>query len=69
LLHSFPVEERFSMETQVFPALLAQGARLRVLRCEDRFLDIGTPESLGQAEAFIRDSLMPRVYCQKWVSL
>ncbi len=56
LLAACPIAERFSLETEFFPAALAQGARFRIWPCEDRFLDIGTPESLAQAEAFIREN-------------
>lgn len=45
-----------SMETQGFPALIASGHRLRVTAADAPFLDIGTPESLAQADAFIRDN-------------
>jgi NDP-sugar pyrophosphorylase family protein len=38
----------------VFPALIADGARIAVARCEAPFLDIGTEESLAQAEAFVK---------------
>ena len=56
LLAACPTEERCSLETEFFPAALARGARFRVWPCEDRFLDIGTPESLAQAEAFIGEN-------------
>ncbi|HVA48233.1 MAG TPA: nucleotidyltransferase family protein [Pirellulales bacterium] len=54
LLHRFPQATPLSMERDVFPALLSGGAKLIVHRCRAPFLDIGTPESLGQADAFIR---------------
>jgi D-glycero-alpha-D-manno-heptose 1-phosphate guanylyltransferase len=38
----------------VFPALVAGGIRLKVCVTDAPFLDIGTPESLPLAEAFIR---------------
>jgi D-glycero-alpha-D-manno-heptose 1-phosphate guanylyltransferase len=41
------------MELDVFPALLQQGARLMVHVGSAPFLDIGTPESLGEAEQFV----------------
>lgn len=53
LLARFPAGERLAFETDVFPALLAGGARILVHTVEAPFLDIGTPESLAQAEAFI----------------
>lgn len=53
LLELFPAREPLSMEYDVFPALVAEGARLRVHTLAGAFLDIGTPESLAQAGAFI----------------
>ncbi len=46
-----------SFETEVFPALLAQGDRLRVVDQEAPFLDIGTEESLARAGRFISDNM------------
>lgn len=43
-----------SFEHDVFPAWIRQGARLHVLVADAPFLDIGTPETLAQAEAFLR---------------
>jgi NDP-sugar pyrophosphorylase family protein len=54
VLDWFPDEEPLSMETGVFPTLLARGADLRVVTVDAPFLDIGTPESVGEAEAFVR---------------
>jgi D-glycero-alpha-D-manno-heptose 1-phosphate guanylyltransferase len=43
-----------SMEQELLPGLIARGAHLAVEVAEKApFLDIGTPESLGQAEAFV----------------
>jgi D-glycero-alpha-D-manno-heptose 1-phosphate guanylyltransferase len=53
-LSQFPSHAPLSMEHEVFPALLARSARLMVYRCQAPFLDIGTPESVAQADAFIR---------------
>lgn len=53
-LSSMPVP--LSIETQGFPALIASGHRLRVIASDAPFLDIGTPASLAQADAFIRDN-------------
>lgn len=53
VLASFPQKTPLSMELDVFPALLRQGARLMVHVCSAPFLDIGTPESLGEAEQFV----------------
>lgn len=54
LIAAFPAGEPLSLETQVFPALLSQGARLAVLQRSGPFLDIGTPQSVALAEAFIQ---------------
>lgn len=48
-----------SIEYDVFPALIAQGARLRVVPVNGApFIDIGTPESLAQADAFVRQHFL-----------
>jgi D-glycero-alpha-D-manno-heptose 1-phosphate guanylyltransferase len=52
-LAHFPGGVPLSFETAVFPRLLEQGCRVVVHRVEAPFLDIGTPETLAQAEAFI----------------
>lgn len=60
-IKAFSDDRPLSLEQQVYPALLAQGARIPVLRCpEVDFLDIGTPESLSVADEFIR-----RVFAQE----
>jgi len=46
--------EALSMETDVFPRFLGEGARLRVHACRAPFLDIGTPESVVEADRFVR---------------
>lgn len=56
LLEFFPRKEPLSFETEVFPAVIQQGARILVHRVQAPFLDIGTPESLAQAEAFIEQN-------------
>jgi len=56
-LDAFPDRSPLSFETEVFPALLARRARLRVVVTSAPFLDVGTPETLPQAEAFIRANL------------
>lgn len=55
-LARFPRKRPLSFEYDVFPALLAAGARLAVVSCEAPFIDIGTEESLGRATAFIREN-------------
>lgn len=43
-----------SLEHDIFPDLIAKGRRLRVVRADHAaFIDIGTPESLAQADAFV----------------
>ena len=53
----FPARMPLSFETDVFPALVAGSAGLKVCETSAPFLDIGTPESLGQAETFIQQNL------------
>lgn len=55
-LKSFPVKTPLSFEVDVFPALIRRGARLKTILSAAPFLDIGTPESLPQAEGFIRQN-------------
>jgi NDP-sugar pyrophosphorylase family protein len=57
LLRQFPEREPLSLEREVFPALTSAGVSLRVIRMTAPFLDIGTPESLPQAEAFVQANL------------
>jgi D-glycero-alpha-D-manno-heptose 1-phosphate guanylyltransferase len=54
VLQRFPDKQPLSMEVDVFPALLAEGSDLRVVAVDAPFLDIGTPESVVQAEGFVR---------------
>lgn len=53
LLAHFPADRPLSFEQQAFPALLARGTRIQVVKVNAPFLDIGTEESLKQAEGFI----------------
>ena len=53
-LKSFGDRLPLSFEADVFPALIAQRARMKVCVTDAPFLDIGTPESLPLAEEFIR---------------
>ncbi len=57
LLSRFPEREPLSLEREVFPSLTSAGVSLKVLRMTAPFLDIGTPESLPQAEAFVQANL------------
>ena len=53
VLARFPAKRPLSFEYDVFPALIASGADLRVVSCDAPFLDIGTEESLAAAGDFI----------------
>jgi D-glycero-alpha-D-manno-heptose 1-phosphate guanylyltransferase len=50
----FPSHMPLSFEFDVFPALIAGGARIGVVTVEAPFIDIGTPESMAVAEEFVR---------------
>ncbi len=54
LLERFPDRVPLGFERDVFPALLEQGARFRIVAAEAPFLDIGTEETFRQAESFIQ---------------
>ena len=55
-LKKFPAKTPLSFELDVFPALIRSGAQLKTVLSAAPFLDIGTPESLPQAEGFIRQN-------------
>ncbi len=57
MLKTFPGKLPLSFETDVFPALIGSGARLKTVIQGAPFLDIGTPESLPQAGDFIQRNL------------
>jgi len=57
LLKQFPDRRPLSLEQEVFPALTAAGVSLKVLRMNTPFLDIGTPDTLREADHFIRQNL------------
>lgn len=56
-IQRFPDHTPLSFETDVFPALIQQGARMAVCVETAPFLDIGIPESLAQAAAFIHENI------------
>lgn len=56
LLDEFPEKFPLSFENDVFPPWLERGINLRLFEADAPFLDIGTPESLPQAEHFIRQN-------------
>lgn len=54
-LRRFPRNVPLSMEYDVIPEMLKQGARIAVHKVKDApFLDIGLPETVAQADDFIR---------------
>ncbi|WP_373480052.1 nucleotidyltransferase family protein [Geminocystis sp.] len=53
VINKFPDKKPLSFEYDVFPKLLNQGCKIKVHITETPFLDIGTPETLIQAENFI----------------
>ncbi|MBL1211327.1 nucleotidyltransferase family protein [Geminocystis sp. GBBB08] len=53
VINKFPDKKPLSFEYDVFPELLNQGCKIKVHITEASFLDIGTPETLIQAEDFI----------------
>jgi NDP-sugar pyrophosphorylase family protein len=57
LVRQFPSKTPLSLEQEVFPALTAGGTSLKVLQVNTPFLDIGTPETLREADLFIRQNL------------
>ena len=53
VISSFPNQLPLSFEYDVFPALLQQGEKIKVIAVQAPFIDIGTPATLGQAARFI----------------
>jgi D-glycero-alpha-D-manno-heptose 1-phosphate guanylyltransferase len=56
ILTSFSQKTPLSMESDVFPGLLAGGKHFRVAAVDAAFLDIGTPESLAAAADFVQQN-------------
>ncbi|MEA5535447.1 nucleotidyltransferase family protein [Crocosphaera sp. XPORK-15E] len=56
LLKRFPSGFPLSFEYDVFPTLLEQKINFKVHPIQAPFLDIGTPETLPKAEAFIQEN-------------
>ena len=52
----FPEARPLSLERDVFPGLLGHSGGLMAHRVKAAFLDIGTPETLSQAEAFVAEN-------------
>ena len=57
LVKKFPAKIPLSLEQEVFPALTAAGESLKVLRIHAPFLDIGTPDTLREADIFIQQNI------------
>ncbi|MBD2363485.1 NTP transferase domain-containing protein [Anabaena minutissima FACHB-250] len=57
LLKEFPDTLPLSFENEVFPLFLTKQFSIQVAITDAAFLDIGTPESLAQAESFILQNL------------
>jgi D-glycero-alpha-D-manno-heptose 1-phosphate guanylyltransferase len=59
MLGKFPSakETQLSFEKDVFPALLNKQTNIQVCVVSGPFLDIGTPESVTKADAFIKENL------------
>lgn len=53
VLQQFPSGVPLSFEYDVFPILLKENLTIKVHKIQAPFLDIGTPETLPQAESFI----------------
>ena len=55
LFWQFPSGRQYSIETDFYPAWVAAGEKLAVIKVNCNFIDIGTPESLREAEKFVTD--------------
>jgi D-glycero-alpha-D-manno-heptose 1-phosphate guanylyltransferase len=53
----FPDKVPLSFEYDVFPSLLEQGLKLKVVACDCPFLDIGSGSTLAQAETFVKANM------------
>jgi D-glycero-alpha-D-manno-heptose 1-phosphate guanylyltransferase len=60
-LENFSREEPLSFEMEVFPKMLADNLRIKVVSSNAPFIDIGTEDSLKQADLFIQ-SYQPYFY-------
>ncbi|MGK7931519.1 MAG: nucleotidyltransferase family protein [Microcystaceae cyanobacterium] len=58
ILQQFPLKRPLSFEEDVFPILLNHQFKIKVHVVNAPFLDIGTPESLPQADGFIQKNLI-----------
>jgi NDP-sugar pyrophosphorylase family protein len=57
LVEQFSPRVPLSLEQEVFPTLTAAGVSLKVLPMNAPFLDIGTPDTLREADLFIHQNL------------
>lgn len=53
ILAQIPADREVSMEREVLPGLLSQG--VAAFHCSGRFIDIGLPETLTEAQTFFAD--------------
>lgn len=53
-LTNFPLKRPLSFEYDVFPFFLQRGMKIKVLKTKAAFIDIGTKESVREAEPFIQ---------------
>jgi D-glycero-alpha-D-manno-heptose 1-phosphate guanylyltransferase len=61
LLTANHIDGPCSIEYDLFPALIAAGAKLRVVDAgAAAFIDIGTPQTLIEAESFVKSHLLQR---------
>jgi D-glycero-alpha-D-manno-heptose 1-phosphate guanylyltransferase len=50
----FPGQRPLSFEYDVFPLILSRGLKVKVAVTDEPFIDMGTPETVTMADAFIR---------------
>ena len=66
-LTRFPDLHPLSFEYDVFPSLISGGARVGVVTVEAPFIDIGTPESMMDAGAFVEQYLQKDLIERKYL--
>jgi len=59
LIEAIPAGRPVSLERELFPEWLRGGVRVFGYRSSGRFIDIGTPESFAEAEAFFQPTRSP----------
>jgi D-glycero-alpha-D-manno-heptose 1-phosphate guanylyltransferase len=57
ILNQFSSDMSLSFELDIFPKLLSQNVRIKVIPVDAPFIDIGTEDSLGDASLFIKNNL------------